>query len=855
MIMKDKPVTFQIDSGSTINILPRKYLSEEDNMTESSKLTTFATPFGMYRWTRLPFGLKTSSEIFQRKLMTAIADLEGVICVADDIVVHAENDEVHDQRLKNLLQRCREVGIRLNKEKSQLRTNEMIYLGHKITSNGVEPDPQKIQAITNMPAPTNKAEVRTFQGTVTYLAKFLPHLSTIMEPIRSLLKDDADFMWSSAQENAFEEIKRMISNAPILAYYDSKKELIVQCDASNKGLGACLLQEGKPLAYASRALTSAEQNYAPIEKEMKAVVWSLQRFHQYTYARKVIVHSDHQPLVSITNKPLNRAPQRLQNMLLRCQTYNYTIVWQPGKKQVIADALSRAMLDTEVEKEDVEDVHNLSMYIPLCDDQLQNLKTETGKDEILCELKKVIVSGWPERDKLDIRLTPYHSYADELSVHDGVCLKGERIVIPASMRKSMLQEIHTAHLGVSGCTRRARETLFWPKMAYDIKSYIETCETCRRYEISEPKQPLMPHNLPERPWEKIGVDLFQIQNDHYLITVDYFSNFWEIDKLENQETQTIIKKLKMHFARYGYPCELVSDNGPNLTSEKIRKFFRKYNINHFTSSPENHKANGMAESAVKTAKRIIIKCKESHTDVYSAILSHRNTPTQGLDTSPAQRMFGRRTRTTLPTTATLLNPKNLQTEDKKRRKENQEKQAMYYNMKTRDLKPLEEGETVRMKPFRLNDKVWKKAVVQKRLDERSYELLTENGNITRKNREHLRPSKEPPPEFNNAAVPRPAVPKPAVSKPVVPKPAVPNQETESKETETEKPTTKTMMKKSSHTEEKPVDDPKKPEKKIKKPDGSPKKQVRPQEKPKPESSPQVQRTRSGRTIKKPERYQ
>ena len=663
--------------------------------------TTVSTP------RRVPEELKKilqEERIKMEKSGVIVPTKTSWFCVADDIVVHPENDEVHDQRLKNLLQRCREVGIRLNKEKSQLRTNEMIYLGHKITSNGVEPDPQKIQAITNMPASTNKAEVRTFQGTVTYLAKFLPHLNTIMEPIRSLLKEDIDFMWNSAQEKAFEEIKRMISNAPVLAYYDSKKELIVQCDASNKGLGACLLQEGKPLAYASRALTSAEQNYALIEKEMKAVVWSLERFHQYTYARKVIVHSDHQPLVSITNKPLNRAPRRLQNMLLRCQTYNYTIVWQHGKKQVIADALSRAMLDTEVEKEDVEDVHNLSMYIPLCEDQLQNLKTETEKDEILCELKKVIVSGWPERDKLDIRLTLYHSYADELSVHDGVCLKGERIVIPASMRKRMLQEIHTAHLGVSGCTRKA--------------------------------------------------------------------------------------------------------------------------------------------------KRIIIKCKESHTDVYSAILSHRNTPTQGLDTSPAQRMFGRRTRTTLPTTATLLKPKNLQTEEKKRKKENQEKQAMYYNLKTQDLTPLEEGETVRMKTFRLNDKVWKKAVVQRLLDERSYELLTDNGNLTRKNSEHLRPSKEPPPEFNNAAVARPAVTKPAV-----PKPAVPNQETESKETETEKSTTKTMMKKSSHAEEKPVDDPKKPEKMIKKPNGSPKKQVCPQEKPKPEFSPQVQRTRSGRIIKKPEHYQ
>ena len=165
-------------------------------------------------------------------------------------------------------------------------------------------------------------------------------------------------------------------------------------------------------------------------------------------------------------------------------------------------------------------------------------------------------------------------------------------------------------------------------------------------------------------------------------------------------------------------------------------------------------------------------------------------------------MFGRRTRTTLPTTATLLKPKNLQTEDKKRKKENQEKQAMYYNLKTRDLKPLEEGETVRMKPFRLNDKVWKKAVVQKRLDERSYELLTDNGNLTRKNREHLRPSKEPPPEFNKAAVPRPAVP---------------NQETESRVTETEKLTTKKVMKKSSPAEEKPADDPKTPERRSRNP--------------------------------------
>ena len=166
---------------------------------ESQKLTTMATPFGRYCWARLPFGLKISAEVFQRKLSQALEGLTGVICVADDIVIHAPNVETHDVYLRELLQRCRNVGIRLNRDKSMINIDEMIYMGHKISKNGIEPDPVKVQGIMNMPNPPDKSEILTLQGTVNYLAKFLPQLSDVMQPIRELAKDDVEFVWGKAQ--------------------------------------------------------------------------------------------------------------------------------------------------------------------------------------------------------------------------------------------------------------------------------------------------------------------------------------------------------------------------------------------------------------------------------------------------------------------------------------------------------------------------------------------------------------------------------------------------------------------------------------------------------------------------------
>ena len=178
-------------------------------------------------------------------------------------------------------------------------------------------------------------------GTVGYLAKFLPRLSEVSQPLRQLTQKGTEFLWDEIHDRAFNRIKEMVTAPPLLKYYEREKDLVIQCDASEGGLGAALLQDGKPLAYASRALTAAERNYAQIEKELLAIVFSTERFHQYTYGRSVIVESDHKPLETILAKPLVSAPKRLQRMILRLQRYDLDVRYKKGSELHLADTLSR----------------------------------------------------------------------------------------------------------------------------------------------------------------------------------------------------------------------------------------------------------------------------------------------------------------------------------------------------------------------------------------------------------------------------------------------------------------------------------------------------------------------------------
>ena len=182
--------------------------------------------------------------------------------MADDTLIYGDSEEQHDSNFRNLLTRCSENGLKLNKEKSMFHTSQLNILGHVVTDKGLRPDLKKVEAILRMPNPTDVESVRRLQGMITYLAKFLPRLSTIMEPIRRLTRQDCNWEWGEEQETAMSQLKRLLTTAPLLAYYDPAKKLTIQCDASSTGLGAALMQEGKPLAYASRALSDTEVGYA-----------------------------------------------------------------------------------------------------------------------------------------------------------------------------------------------------------------------------------------------------------------------------------------------------------------------------------------------------------------------------------------------------------------------------------------------------------------------------------------------------------------------------------------------------------------------------------------------------------------
>lgn len=722
---------------------------------DSSYLTTFGTPFGRYRWLKMPFGISPAPKYFQHRLDQAIEGLPGVRTVADDILISGEGDTVqeavkdHDKKLLTLLERCREKEVKLNKEKFKLRMTEIPYVGHVLTRDGLKPDPSKIDAIKDMSRPTDVKGVQRLVGLANYLTRFLKKLADICEPLRQLTRKDAEWHWSDVHESAFKKIKEAASQAPVLRYFDPAKATVLQCDASDTGLGATLLQNGQPVAYASRSLTDTERNYAQIEKELLAIVFGAEKFNQYTYGRKVIVESDHKPLEVIYRKPLVAAPKRLQRMLLRLQKYNLEIGFKPGQHMYLADTLSRAPLPNTTSRDEVltidkevEEIHMVE-FLPLRKASLDDIRKESLRDSTMQALEKVIREGWPET-KIDLPcdVTPYFNVRDELSAQDGIIFKGDRCVVPKSLRPEVLSRIHRSHIGVEGCLRRARESVFWPGMNTAVKNFVRQCETCRTFEISQQKETLHPHEVPDRPWSKVGVDLFETNNRHYLVTVDYYSNYWEVDRLESSTTsKAVIYKLKQHFARHGIPNTVFSDNGPQFDSDEFRRFARDWEFNHLTSSPGHSQSNGMAESAVKTVKRLIKKANKDGTDPWLAILDHRNTPSEGMKSSPAQRLMSRRTRTLLPTSEKLLKPKLSESVQEEKWK-TRTKQAFYYNRNARDLPPLKTGDSVRIQPTSNPKAPWKKATVQEQVNVRSYKVLTEDGSALRRNRRHLKATTE-----------------------------------------------------------------------------------------------------------------
>ena len=490
---------------------------------ESSKLTSFNTVFGKYKWNRLPFGLNISSEEYQVQNDERLAGLEGIYNIVDDILVGGRGPiyeaavQDHDSNVRKFLARCRQENIKLNKEKVKFKQDEVKFIGHKLTSSGIKPDQNKVKAIIEMPAPEDTTGLRRLLGSVNYLGKFIQNLSEMCHPISNLLHKDVAWHWDTEQEEAFKKIKEAIIKPPVLKYYNPKQEVTVQCDSSKDGLGCVLLQNDQPVAFASRALTSTEKAYSQIEKEMLSCVFAITKFHTYVYGRKFKIENDHKPLEVIMKKPIHTAPKRIQAMMVKIQGYDFEYVFKKGKELFIADTLSRAFLTSEKPSKVETNLHYVNgvKLIPMTSDEIEQIRMFTEAD--LSSLKKLIQNGWPdEKDKVNPEVRHYFGLRDELTIADGVILKGERIVIPKCMRKDVMKNVHSSHIGIEGCLRRARESVYWPGMNSELRDYMTQCEICNQLNNKQQKEPMIQREVPSRPWGEVGTDLCFIDGKYYL---------------------------------------------------------------------------------------------------------------------------------------------------------------------------------------------------------------------------------------------------------------------------------------------------------------------------------------------------
>ena len=634
-------------------------------LSERSRLlTTFLTPNGRFCFNRLPYGISSATEFFQKLVASTLAGIEGVVCLLDDVLIFAANKTEHDLILDKVLRKLVEAGITLNKNKCIFGASQVTFLGHIVSQNGISADPEKVRSITQMPSPKDVHELRRYLGLCNYLSKFVPHFADIAKPLRRLTKKAEPWCWGDEQSKAFKELNSLCSSNKVLAKYDHKKEHLLSSDASKYGLGAALFQkengQWRPVAYASRTLTATEQNYAQIEKEGLGVVYACKKFHSYVAGKTFTIQTDHAPLISIfSKKQLDQLSPRLQRFRMHLMEFSYNIVHVPGKSLVVSDTLSRAPIDSPItadEHEATAATNNMVFAISRTGaphNMLLRIKEASKEDPIFNKILEFCQDSWPPDRQVSGDLRPYFSLRHELTVSDGIILRGSRLVIPPVMRMEILNKIHSGHLGISKCRQRAQESVWWPGLSSQIQEMVKSCNICVKDSRMQ-REPMIPISKPSRPWEKIATDLFYFQNKVYIVVVDCFSSFIECAQIRDSKTAATTQFLSSLFARYGYPNKIASDNGPAYASYVFKQFCNQFGfkIQHITSSPAYPQSNGKSENGVKITKHLLIR---NEGDLHRGLMIYNATPlSHGL--SPAQMFLGRRIQTDLPVSPSLLMP-------------------------------------------------------------------------------------------------------------------------------------------------------------------------------------------------------
>lgn len=658
----------------------------------SSKIQTITTHRGTFRMNRLSFGIKTAPAEFNRIIDQILRDVPKTEYYFDDIVVHGSTIEECKSNLYTCLNQLQKFDLHLNREKCSFFQERIEFLGHVVEHNRILKSPAKVNAILKINHPTSIEEVRRFLGMVTYYSRFIPNLSTLTAPLRQLLVKNTKFHWNEKCSKAFDQLKMEIASERVLTPFDPTLPVQLACDASPQGVAGILSHiidgQERPIAFASRSLTQAEQNYSQLDREALAIIFSVGHFHQYLFARPFKLITDNRPLVRIFHQnakiPLMTSA-RLQRYAAFLSGFNYEVVYKKGIENSNVDCLSRAPIDLTPQAE-----HSINIEVnQICDTVIEAISTldltyetlrdETRKDPNLSKLLKEL-----HQDRLQ---------DSEFTISSNIVFRGSRAVIPASLQESILKELHHTHIGSTKMKQLARRYVYWKSIDRDIERVVRECKSCASTRNSPPKAPLHPWEEPENNWQRIHIDYAgPFQNHNFLVIMDAKSKWAEIEVCTTAPTSTTtIEMLQNVFSRFGFPDVIVSDNAAIFTSEIFQQFCKEGGIFQKFIAPGHPATNGLAERNVQTLKhRLATMVEEPYTmkqKIREILFRYRATPLANGKT-PSELFLHRQIRIKLD----ALKPSHVQKSSIRQSKARQYKvgdrvQARYYSNNKNHWKP------------------------------------------------------------------------------------------------------------------------------------------------------------------------
>ena len=688
--LKEATIFSEMDMGWGFHQIP----IDED----TQKKAVFQTHEGIHRMKRLYFGPTAASGIFHSEIRKAFNGLRGITTLHDNILVTGRNEEEHYKNLQNCLDRCKERGIVLKLSKSNICKREIQWFGRTFTPYGVGADKKKIDNIKEKGRPVNTEEIRSLLMACQYNAKFAfdspqttDSYEQITAPLRKLLTKNTKFCWGHTEEAAYQKLMNVMTAETTLRPYDLNKTTHFVADASPLGIQASIYQEDEnqvwlPVDHLSRALTTTEQKYSPIEKESLAQSWGMNQFRYYLLGSKFNSWTDHKPLIPLYNNRQSPASKRIARHRDLIQDIDYTMKHLPGKENP-CDFGSRHPLpidhleETEKAKLGLDLGNEIYVRKISIDNSpraitVEDIKAAAANDQVYTELINCIKEG--KSGNPTIKDAGYKRIWQELCIIDNTIHKGDKIVIPdaeifpgsGNIRKWLIDIAHEGHQGCSAMKSYLRSIVWFPKMDMAIETKVKECLACQASTNTHHRDPLIPSTIPNSPWEKLSADHWGPLPDgkYLLVVIDEFSRYPEVAIVKGTSAEANIPALDNMFARHGFCKRLKTDGGPPFNGKEnhiLQQYFQWAGIEHKTTrSADDPEANGLAESFMKHCTKIYhtatVERKNPEAELNKHLRIYRATPHPSTGKPPALLLFGRNIKTRISTNQSLTVTKDRQ---------------------------------------------------------------------------------------------------------------------------------------------------------------------------------------------------